>query len=97
MEFKYMIVTASIILIIFISVIIAKGNSEQVALDPITSFYALEATSIFGESAKMDQYKGKKILIVNVASECVYTYQYKSLQKLYEEYQNEVYILAFPS
>ena len=97
MEFKYMIVTASIILIIFTSVMIAKGNSEQVALDPITSFYALEATSIFGETAKMDQYKGKKILVVNVASKCGLTPQYAQLEELYQEYSDNLVILAFPS
>ena len=64
---------------------------------PITSFYELEAISIDGDRIKMSDFKGKNILIVNVASKCGYTPQYKSLQELYETYKDELYILAFPS
>jgi len=64
---------------------------------PITSFYELEAISIDGDKIKMSDFKGKNILIVNVASKCGYTPQYKSLQELYETYKDELYILAFPS
>nr|WP_291964824.1 glutathione peroxidase [Maribacter sp.] len=41
-------------------------------------------------------YKGKKILIVNVASKCGFTGQYEGLQKLYEEYNEELVIVGFP-
>ena len=45
----------------------------------------------------MESYKGKKILIVNVASKCGYTPQYEGLQKLYMQYKDKVEILGFPS
>jgi len=61
------------------------------------SIYDYEALSIDGEKIKLSQFKGKKIIIVNVASKCGYTYQYEGLQKLYEKYNNEVAILGFPS
>ena len=45
----------------------------------------------------MSKYKGKVLLIVNVASECGFTPQYKGLEKLYQTYKNEGFeILAFP-
>ena len=63
----------------------------------ITSFYNLEATSIDGNQVKMSDFKDKNILIVNVASKCGYTGQYKGLQNLYDNYRNELHIIAFPS
>jgi glutathione peroxidase len=80
-----------------VSIIIAKGSEEHVALDPLTSFYNLEANSIFGEATKMEQYKGKKILVVNVASKCGLTPQYAQLEKLYQEHSDKLIILGFPS
>ena len=44
-----------------------------------------------------NQYKNKKILIVNVASKCGYTYQYEGLQKLQDIYQDKVIVLGFPA
>ena len=72
-----------------------KINTKNIK--PSISFYNLEAKSIDGEIISMNNYKGKKVLIVNVASQCGYTPQYESLQKLYEEYKNYLDILAFPS
>jgi glutathione peroxidase len=50
-----------------------------------------------GETVSLSKYKGKAVLVVNVASECGFTYQYEGLQKLYEEYQAKgLEILGFP-
>ncbi len=70
-------------------------NEEN--LIPSKSFYHLEAKTIDGGMISMSQFKGKKILIVNVASECGYTPQYQSLQNLYEKNKEDLHILAFPS
>jgi len=70
-------------------------NTKNIA--PKKSFYELEAISIDGEKINFDQYKNKKILIVNVASECGYTYQYEGLQKLQDIYQDKVVVLGFPA
>ncbi|MDQ3100179.1 MAG: glutathione peroxidase [Bacteroidota bacterium] len=62
------------------------------------SFHALSATSLNGELVRMDQYKGKKIIIVNTASECGFTKQFAQLQELYAEYEAAgLVILGFPS
>ncbi|HEY3250492.1 MAG TPA: glutathione peroxidase [Ignavibacteria bacterium] len=63
----------------------------------IKSIYDFTVKSIDGEDIKISEYKGKKILIVNVASECGYTPQYKGLEKLYETYKDKLVILGFPA
>src|SRR5688572_11443183 len=44
----------------------------------------------------LGDYKGKKILLVNVASECGYTKQYADLEKLYTTYKNKLIVIGFP-
>ena len=66
-------------------------------IPPPVSFYDLEAITISGERISFDQFKGKKVLIVNTASNCGYTPQYDELQQLYLEGKGQLYILAFPS
>ncbi len=60
-------------------------------------FYDFEAKNIQGKTISMSQYKGKVILVVNVASECGFTPQYEGLEKLYKTYHPQgLEILAFP-
>lgn len=79
--------------IIFLS---ALFLSSFVLPDP-KSFYDFKMKSIDGKEIDFSQYKGKKILVVNVASKCGYTPQYEELQKLHELYGNKVVILGFPA
>ena len=60
-------------------------------------FYKLSANDIDGNIIDFSKFKGKKLLIVNVASKCGYTSQYKDLQELHKKYNDKVTILAFPS
>lgn len=61
-------------------------------------FYSITATGIDGSSQSMSQYKGKVLLIVNVASQCGFTPQYAGLEELYESYKDRgFYVLGFPS
>ena len=51
--------------------------------------YDYEFNSIDGNSIKLSQYKGKVIVVVNVASRCGYTPQYEDLQTLWSEYESK--------
>jgi len=60
--------------------------------------YKIKITTITGEPASLADYKGKTILIVNTASKCGFTKQYDGLQKLYEKYKDQGFIiLGFPA
>ena len=48
------------------------------------------------EKIEFSEFKGKKILLVNVASKCGFTYQYEGLEKLYQEYKDDLVIVGFP-
>ena len=61
------------------------------------NFYKLSANDIDGNKIDFSQFKGKKLIIVNVASKCGYTSQYKDLQELHKKYNDKITILAFPS
>ncbi|MDG2287636.1 MAG: glutathione peroxidase [Candidatus Marinimicrobia bacterium] len=61
------------------------------------NFYDLKAISIDGEEVSFEKYKGKKVLIVNVATKCGYTYQYEDMQKLNDLYEGKVAVLGFPA
>ena len=59
--------------------------------------YDFKATTIDGQKIDLAKYKGKVLLIVNVASECGYTRQYKEMQALHAKFAKEgLAILAFP-
>lgn len=61
------------------------------------TIYDFEAHTINGETVPLSQYKGKTLLIVNVASKCGFTPQYKEMEEIYREYKAQgLEILAFP-
>ena len=62
-----------------------------------SSLYNIEINSISGEKINLADYKGKKILFVNVASECGFTPQYEGLQELYELYKDKLMVIGVPS
>ena len=61
------------------------------------SIYDFKINSLEGEQIDFTKYKGKTLLIVNVASECGFTPQYADLQKLHKEYGDKVVVLGFPA
>lgn len=62
------------------------------------SIYDFTVKNIDGEEVKLSIYKGKVLLIVNVASKCGYTPQYDGLQKIYTRYKDEGFlVLGFPA
>lgn len=62
-----------------------------------SSVYDFKMNSIDGELIDFARYKGKTLLIVNVASKCGYTPQYADLEKLHEQYGDKVVVLGFPA
>ena len=60
------------------------------------SFYSLKAKSNNGEEISFEKYRGKKVIIVNLASQCGYTPQYAELEALHKQ-NKDVVVLGFPS
>ena len=70
-------------------------NSKKIP--PAESIYAFQVPLSNGTSLSLEAYKGKKIMLVNTASNCGYTNQYDDLQKLYQQFNNQLEIIAFPA
>lgn len=76
----------------------AKKNIESPnRKQALQSFYDLRANANDGSVFDFSALKNKKVLLVNTASDCGYTPQYKALQSLYEQYKNRLVIIAFPA
>ena len=63
----------------------------------VSSIHQFKVESIEGEELDFAKFSGKKIIVVNVASECGYTSQYQQLQELQEEFKDKLVIVGFPS
>jgi glutathione peroxidase len=61
------------------------------------SIYDFKVQGLEGNQIDFSQYKGKKIMIVNTASKCGNTPQYKDLETLYEKYKDKLVIVGFPA
>lgn len=81
---------------IFISIILISIAGMSYAQEK--SFYDFKAESIYGEMIDFSVFKGKKVLVVNTASKCGLTPQYKQLQELYDTYGGDGFeIVGFPA
>ena len=73
-----------------------KELSNEKATPPV-SIYTLKDSLTDGTLFDFSNLKGKKILLVNTASDCGYTNQYADLEKLYRQYKDKLVIIAFPA
>ncbi len=65
---------------------------------PVGDLYNIEVETIDGESIRLEEYRGKVLLLVNTASKCGFTGQYAGLQHLYETNQDQgLVVLGFPA
>jgi glutathione peroxidase len=79
----------SLLVLIFTGILAAQNNN---------GFYDLKTKTIDGESFLFSSLKGKKVLIVNTASKCGYTPQYKDLEAIYQKYKADNFvIIGFPA
>lgn len=63
----------------------------------MTTAYDFSATDIDGQVRSLDEFRGKALLIVNVASKCGFTPQYEGLEKLWRQYRDQgLVVLGFP-
>jgi glutathione peroxidase len=70
-------------------------NTNKVV--PTISFYTLTAKDIVGNVFPFENLKGKKVMIVNTASDCGFTAQYEALEKLSLQYKDKLVIIGMPS
>lgn len=74
-----------------------KVFKNETPVMPPQSLYDLSIVMNNGDSISLSNYKGKKLLLVNTASDCGYTDQYDELQKLYEQNKDNLVIIGFPA
>ena len=79
----------SIIIFLFISLFSFNA--------PAQTFHSFKIEALDSDEViDLSSFKGKKVLVVNVASKCGYTPQYEGLQKLYDQYQDKLVVVGFP-
>lgn len=79
-------------LFISLGLLSAASSSAQ----SITSVYDVEVVSLMGDTINLHDFKGKKILFVNVASKCGFTPQYEGLQNLSNQYKDSLVVIGMP-
>jgi len=90
------------VLKVFYPVLMAFNKSKsslqnELSVKAPVSFYSLNALDNKGNNISFEQFRGKKILLVNTASDCGYTGQYDELEKLYTRFKGRLVILGFPA
>ena len=63
----------------------------------MNTIHSFKVDSIEGSEIDFARFKGKKMMIINVASACGYTPQYQQLQELYEEHGDKLAVIGFPA
>jgi glutathione peroxidase len=66
-------------------------------INPVEDFYSLKIELNDGSLLNLNQLKGKKVMLVNTASDCGYTAQYAELEKLYQQNNGKLVIIGFPA
>ena len=102
---KQLIVSLSLLLIVVVG---CKKDKEEVTklqavvveseLQDAEEIFQFQVTDLYGDDFDFSKLKGKKIMVVNTASECGLTPQYEGLQKLYDTYKDKNFVIVgFPA
>ena len=76
----------------------AKTRPTTMTTVPVRSLYDFKMKALMGnETIDFSKYKGKKVVLLNVASKCGYTSQYADWEQFHEKHGNEVVVLGFPA
>jgi glutathione peroxidase len=75
----------------------SKVHLAQTSVKPPVPFYSMTAQLSSGKQLPLESLRGKKVLLVNTASDCGYTAQYDELQKLQERFKDKLVIIGFPA
>jgi glutathione peroxidase len=86
------LITSIILSVFFIN----ETNLNKTAMSTQPSLYDISINSITGEPINLSDFKGKKILFVNTASECGFTGQYEGLEKLHQTYKDKLVVIGLP-
>ncbi|MDD1548612.1 glutathione peroxidase [Riemerella anatipestifer] len=89
-----------ILMLSVIALVQCSSKKSEVQLDTSKlskNIYDYKVESLDGGEINFADFKGKKILIVNTASECGFTPQYEALEKLYQKYKDRLVVVGFPA
>lgn len=87
-----LLISIVIVAAITLSTTNKENDMEQIG----SSIYDISIKSLSGDTISLSAFRGKKLLIVNVASECGYTPQYADLQKLHEQFNEKLVVIGVP-
>ncbi|OYW79960.1 MAG: glutathione peroxidase [Sphingobacteriia bacterium 28-36-52] len=100
MTWKQSILKAAYPIIMFMGKLTGQSKNSLLNKDqvkPIDSFYDLQAVKNNGDTLHFSELKGKKVLLVNTASDCGYTGQYEELEQLHQLYGDRLVVIGFPA
>lgn len=101
MQRIYFSVSLSLLLLLGMACSTANKQTESptaaTTTVPTQSFYDFKMLAIDGIEIDLSKYKGKKVLVVNTASKCGFTPQYKDLEALHQKMGDKLVILGFPA
>lgn len=85
-----------VVLTMIFPFLIGSNTEKEAESQSLTSIYSIKINDLEGNPIDLNKFKGKKILFVNVASECGFTPQYEDLQTLYENYEENLVVIGLP-
>ena len=91
-KFQLITLTALILLGLIFTAMTTNSSSSNT----VNSIYDYSINSLSGDTINLADFKGKKILFVNVASKCGFTSQYDGLQELYKTYKDKLVVIGLP-